>query len=238
MYILGRGSKWRNNEIRFSLRSVEKYLPHRKIWIIGERPKFLRNIEHIHATDAYDNKLTNAVFKIRAACREGEISDRFVLMNDDFFFLRPTPRIETFTLGNMAAAIIDHKTQAGYYFTALRETRNLLNAAGFADPVNYEVHYPIVIEKKKFLEATDAIDWTDHAYLFRSVYGNTFGLGGKKRLDTKIYDISELKRLSKGDMISTSDRVVLRPEFQGFIYQKFPNPSRYEDPETDPGRLP
>ncbi len=41
VYILGKGSKWSDNEIRFSLRSIEKYFDYRKIFIIGEKPESL-----------------------------------------------------------------------------------------------------------------------------------------------------------------------------------------------------
>lgn len=238
LYILGRGSKWRNNEIRFSLRSVEKYLPHARIFVIGECPKFLRNVVHIPALDAYDNKLTNAIFKIRSACREIDLSEQFVLMNDDFFFLRHTPRIESFILGKTRTAIANHSTKAGYYFSAMRKTQDLLNAAGHTDPDDYEVHYPMMIEKQKFLEITDAIEWEQDGYLFRSLYGNTYEIGGKRRKDTKLHNIEDLDDLAAGDLLSTADRVVLRPEFQHFIYNHFPNPSRYEAPETNPGRIP
>lgn len=237
LYILGRGSKWRNNEIRFSLRSVEKNLPHARIFIVGERPKFLKNIVHIPAIDPYDNKLANAVFKLRAACREIDLSEKFILMNDDFFILRATNKIEASILGTMQDAILNHKTKAGYYYQAFRKTKDLLVATGIERPLDYEVHAPMIIEKQKFLEMTDSIEW-EEGYLFRSIYGNLYEVGGKKRIDTKVHDIVFLKKLSEGSILSTADRVVLRPEFQRFIYKSFPHPSRYEDPQTDPGILP
>lgn len=44
VYILGSGSQWRNNELRFSLRSVQKNLKgYRNIYIVGENPGFLKN---------------------------------------------------------------------------------------------------------------------------------------------------------------------------------------------------
>lgn len=236
LYILGRGSKWRNNEIRFSLRSVEKYLPHARIFIVGECPKFLRNVVHIPAIDPYENKIANAIFKIRAACREIDLSERFILMNDDFFLLRPIKRIEPMILGTLSDALANHSTKAGYYFNAIRKTQDLISAAG-QKALDYEVHAPMILEKQKFLSLTDAVEWTE-GFLFRSLYGNTFEIGGKKRKDTKVHRIDQLEDLAQYDIISTADRVVLRPEFQHFIYNLFPTPCRYEDPATDPGRMP
>jgi hypothetical protein len=238
LYILGSGSKWRNNEIRFSLRSVEQNLPHGRVFVIGECPKFLRNVIHIHALDPYEVKTANAIFKIRAACREIDLSEKFILMNDDFFVIRRMDRIEPETLGTLSDAIKNHSTKAGYYYQGLRKTHELIKQSGVENPLDYEAHTPMIIEKQKFLSLTDAVEWTE-GYLHRSLYGNTFGVGGKKRKkDTKVHSIEQLPELIQGDIISTADRVVLRPEFQHFIYNQFPNPSRYEDPETEPGKMP
>lgn len=192
---------------------------------------------HVPALDPYAVKTVNAIFKLRAACREIDLSEKFVLMNDDFFVLRPHQRIEAQHLGPLADSIRDHSTKTGYYFRGLRMTQDLLNTAGHQIPLSYEVHAPMIFEKQKFLELTDAIDWTE-GYLFRSLYGNTYEIGGRKIKDTKVHTVDQLETLAKGEVLSTADRVVLRPEIQHFLYAMFPNPSRYEDPETDPGLLP
>lgn len=233
VYILGSGSKWFNNEIRYSLRSL-KNVNHGQIFIVGKCPHWARNVNHIEAVDCFENKLMNAIHKIRMACMDERISEKFVLMNDDFMFLIQTPKILDYTLGNIRTAIENHSTQGGYYFNALGNTRDLLQAAGITDPINYEVHYPIVFEKRKFLEMTDAIQWDKTGYLFRSIYGNIYGLGKKQRKDTKIYSIDELPRFTGSDLISTSDKVVLFHKFQKFIEEKFPEVSQYEDPEGAP----
>lgn len=243
VYILGNGSRWQDNEIRFSLRSLQKYVPHNRVFVVGERPAWLQNIEHIPAIDGFEKhtaarKLKNAIHKIRTACLHPDVGEKFVLMNDDFFFLRNVSCIETVHLGPINEAIREHSTKDGYYYAAMIETRDLLNASGFEVPMNYEAHYPMVIEKRKFLKMSESITWHDTGYLFRSIYGNVFGIGGKKRpADTKLYFASDLKLLASGDFISTSDRVALSPQFQKFIKERFPEPSRYEDPETTPEAL-
>lgn len=233
VYILGSGSKWFNNEIRYSLRSL-KYVKHGKVFIVGNFPDWIRNAIHIPAVDSYEHKLKNAIHKIRTACKDPRVSEKFVLMNDDFIFLRPHPQIIDYTLGTIRTAIENHSTKEGYYFNALGSTRDVLQQAGIDDPINYEVHYPIVFEKKKFLAMTDALAWDEMGYLFRSIYGNIYGLGNRKREDTKIYSIKDLSQFTDKDLISTSDRVVLFHQFQKFIEKKFPEPSQYEDPEGAP----
>ena len=42
VYPIGQGSSWKNNELRFSLRSIEKYgINVGKLFIVGELPDFL-----------------------------------------------------------------------------------------------------------------------------------------------------------------------------------------------------
>ena len=41
VYILGNGSKFNNEEIRYSLRSLEKFVNFDRVFIVGECPKFL-----------------------------------------------------------------------------------------------------------------------------------------------------------------------------------------------------
>ena len=44
VYILGDGSKWGNNEIKYSLRSLEKYGKNiRDVYICGNKPYFVNN---------------------------------------------------------------------------------------------------------------------------------------------------------------------------------------------------
>ena len=51
VYALGSGSKWDNNELRYSLRSLEKnFLDLRNIYIVGTFPHFLQDPNPEHAT--------------------------------------------------------------------------------------------------------------------------------------------------------------------------------------------
>lgn len=228
VYILGHGSKWQNNEIRYSLRSAAKNLPHGKVFVIGCKPEFL-NVEHIPAPDPYDHKTKNAIFKMLLACLNPAVSDPFILMNDDFFVLKPMPEVVPYSLGPLQKYIAEHKTQRGYYFQGNIDTMQALREAGIANPLSYEVHWPIVFEKKKLLGLIRTLDWQQTGYLLRSVYYNVYPPHKIEQVpDVKAYHIEDLKRLKNGRLISTNDRVVLHHEFQEWISDKFPEPSPYE----------
>lgn len=241
VYILGNGSKWNDNELRYSLRSLEKHFKHGRVFIVGALPEWLQNVIHIDVQDSFEysdgGKMRNAIKKIRAACKSEDISDSFVLMNDDFYFLKDCPEIMPYSLGTVQDMIDRHRTKKGYYFNALRGTMHFIQRQGIETPIGYGIHYPIVYEKEKFLQMTVGIDMRQIAYSWRTIYGNIFNIGNVKREDTKIHcfeDFEEfLKREETTDFLSSSDRVVLIPQFQEWIRKRFPEPSKYERNRTD-----
>src|SRR5690349_20419873 len=88
VYPLGKGSRWKNNEIKYSLRSVEKHLQnYGKVFVIGEKPNFLANVNHIPAEDKHPIPDSNIFEKLKTACETKEISDTFLFFNDDHYLL-------------------------------------------------------------------------------------------------------------------------------------------------------
>lgn len=228
VYILGTGSRWKNNEIRYSLRSLTQYVPHRRVIIIGHKSDWMTKVLHIPAVDDQENKMQNAIQKIRIACQIEGLSQEFILMNDDFFFLKEHQKIETFTNGTLAKMRDDHKTQAGYYFYAIKNTLDLLQQAGIKEPLNYEHHRPMRIDKTKFLTMVDALNWKKEIYIFRSIYGNIYGVPAIDKPDCKIFSFNHLSKIERGDIISTDNPVVMTKKFQTWIQNKYPTRSKYE----------
>lgn len=94
LYVIGTGSKWRNNELRYSLRSVEKHLKgYDRIFIVGDVPDFISNCNVILNPDAttagsnYRHEY-NIYNKIVCAIKYTDISDNFLFINDDHFFVK------------------------------------------------------------------------------------------------------------------------------------------------------
>jgi hypothetical protein len=236
VYLLGSGSPWDNNEIRYSLRSLV-HLPHDKVFVVGERPEWLQNIIHLDVRDnfAYLNggKFRNVIQKIRAACQDERVSESFVLMNDDFFFLTDTTEIKPYANGTLESMIEQYPDKKSQYYNALVRTKQFLQKQGIEQPINYAVHYPIIYEKKKFLQMTDDIDWLEKGYSWRTIYGNLFDIGRLDREDPKVSSaIAFFKKFAEqkdvGDFLSISDNLALLPEFQKWIAERFPNKSLYE----------
>jgi len=230
VYILrNSGTRWMNNEIKYSIRSVERNINFRNIFIVGGLPLFFdsKKINHIVADDPYSNKLKNAIYKISLACNDERISENFVLMNDDFFFLKKVEKIDYFNKGKLEVSKKNHSTKGGYYYRAICNTLETLKDMGIDDPIDFEVHYPIIINKKKFLETINKISDID-GLLFRSLYGNLNNIKSKYRRDVKIFDIKQFNRSKRNDLISTDERVVTSDKFQKWIKEKFKEKTVYE----------
>jgi hypothetical protein len=210
---------------------VEKYLNnHGRIFIVGRCPGWIDRefVTHIQMDDPYDNKLKNAMAKIMAACDDRRVTEEFILMNDDFIFLKKTDEIKSFIRGTLLAAEEEHLTRSGYYFKAIAKTRKILFNLGIKTDKNFEIHYPMMFEKTKFRDMEKQIDFKGEGLLFRSLYGNINNVGARVRSDFKLYDISELDELKSGEFISTDNRVVREPEFEKWIKRKFSERSKYE----------
>lgn len=186
VYILGTGSHWQNNEIRYSLRSVEKNVSGiRKIFIIGERPSFINDeVIHIPYKDVYTNKARNIMAKILRACNDTRITKNFMLWNDDYFAMQPFSAID---YPYYFKCDLHHSVRInkGEYKLHCEETLKVLIANGL-NVKNFDCHYPIIYDKFKAKKMIEKFDWnTKHGYVFRSMYCNYWNIEGEFRLDCK-----------------------------------------------------
>src|SRR6187397_2321209 len=87
VYVLGSGSAWADNELRFSLRSL-KYLDQvDRIFIVGNCPPWVQNVEHVYFGDRFSCKEKNIMLKLAYACGHPDLSEHFLHLHDDHFCL-------------------------------------------------------------------------------------------------------------------------------------------------------
>lgn len=88
VYPLSNKSVWKNNELRYSLRSLEKFAVNLgRVFVVGSKPEWLTNVVHIPMTDSFRrNKDANIIKKVRAAIAAG-CTERFIFASDDQFLL-------------------------------------------------------------------------------------------------------------------------------------------------------
>jgi hypothetical protein len=179
VYIIRRGG---SEELRYSIRSVEMNMPHRNIWVVGYRPDwYIGNFWMCRDTATKFKNLNNAMLAI---CDNPNITENFILMNDDFFVINKIDNVETFHGGSLKPKVEEYKELSpGMYYRYLADTYLMLTRRGVSDPIDYELHMPMIFNKTILKE----ILLKDMGGFPRSVYGNLAKIGGTKARDVKVY---------------------------------------------------
>ena len=226
VYILGTGSTWHDNELRYSLRSACRYYPHTKLLLVGHCPAWLRGAAHLAVQDVYPSAVENVIHKLSAAVHSGALDEDVTLMNDDFLFLQPVQGpMPTYTRGRLADRVAAMDPNNSYH--ALHERcLKLLRAWGIAEPLDYGTHTPMRMRRSLMLEVLQRFGGTGSAYPFRTCYGNMHRIPGTHTQDVKLHRRWEYP----GDraLLSTDDAVVHEPAFQAWVARRFPEPCKYE----------
>lgn len=184
---LGTGSRVKNFELRICLRTIEKYLAgYRNIWIIGERPEWLRGINHIPAGDPHRVPDWNIMEKITLACQCPEITDSFLFMNDDHYLLSPfdAPTFPYFCRENLD----EYVKKRGLDSYGRRADNTLRHLLSRNLPIkHYDVHTPIVYNKILFQQHVTSADWkgTPNGFIIKSLYANSEKIEGEYYKDNK-----------------------------------------------------
>lgn len=216
-----------NEELRYSIRSVMANFPKAKIWVIGEPPRWY--VGNSIFVKQRDTKYSNARNNLQAICDSSEINDNFVLMNDDFFIIKPIKHIENYHGGLLADKIdyYEDLTPRSSYVKSLQNTHTRLLKRGIENPLDYELHVPMAMNKAGLRASLH------HTALWRSMYGNIFGVGGKQIKDVKIYyngpltDKNHDYKNSDLPYVSTDDRS-FDELLQNVLLKMFPTASKHE----------
>jgi hypothetical protein len=215
-----------NEELRYSLRSIEKNMPEGRVWLIGNRPKwYIGDLVYVKDVGGKFENIRNC---IRVASEHLEISDNFVLMNDDFFALNKISIVPTLHGGLLIDKIERYKElgMASKYIKLLELTYKQLVSVGIKDPIDYDIHVPMIMNKNKLKESLDI------AYFPRSTYGNFANIGGEKITDVKIYGSEKSKVSTDANFISTEDKSFISLR-KNLLVNSFPTPGLLENPHYD-----
>lgn len=224
---LGNGSIWKNNELRYCLRSIQKHCKDfRNIVLIGEKPDWIHNVIHIPYVETAKHDL-NIWHKTVFACKQEQISDNFLFCNDDFFFLKPFstdyPNIHMGTLSDYLL-----KTRPIPYYFKVERTYQLLLKNNLPT-IHYDIHRPIVFNKAEFLEMA-AFFHPEGELIMKSCYGNYWKLEAEQADDVKVsakYKDQLEKHLRGADMFSIYDSLC-GMELYNYLERWFSRKSKFE----------
>ena len=158
LYLLGPGSKHDNVELKYSLRSIEKYcIGYDRVFVVGQRPEWLTNVEYYFCEDDLGCSHKNMMKKILFACKNTDISEDFVMQADDHFYVKPYDfnQIAPYERGELPTKFKEIEV-APTYRTSLIDTRNFLSSHGY--PIrNCSQHCGIWFKKSLWLQIEEEI---------------------------------------------------------------------------------
>ncbi len=219
---LGKGSKYNNIELKFCLRAMEKHLSgFRNVWIVGQLPDFLKNVYHIPYEDKHLIPDRNIMEKLAAACQHEDITDSWLMFNDDIFLLQDY-EASTFPYyyDNTIEKYFKRRGNDGYGKRA-NNTLKYLRSQKLPDKY-FDVHTPIVYNKKIFLENIVPLPWYQEGFIIKSLYANMLKIKGEEMFDTK------LNRPPRKDAKIFSTFPGVHSLVFKYLEEKFPTKSKYE----------
>jgi hypothetical protein len=165
-----------NQELRFSLRSLAN-LPHRRVFVAGYAPDWLKNVTVIDVPKR-QNKFDTVQNNVRAVLNHPGLGEQFIYFNDDFYVTKP-----------IDGALVHHGGPASLYrprqeiWMRYNNTLKHLANAHVLLPATYDgTHVPLPIVTEL---AHRWVPETPSGCLWRTWYGNRADIGGTQTRDVK-----------------------------------------------------
>jgi len=254
LYVLGIGSRWQNNELRYSLRSLDAFCPMPKhIYIAGERPEFINwgrsdGITHIPLPEIGGSKVQHVGRKLIGAMPYLRERD-FVLMNDDFILTRAhdcTREAGPFAWGRRHAGLLTERlasikpkyrtsrvsyganaAHGSMYYRAILKSFQFLQTVGEQPWLAYNVHEPMDLSADLVLNTGAACPFWE-GYSFRILYGNLHSC----EFDRSVPAVVDMKiagqELIPAGVNSISLSSAVRDPMQTWLANRFQKKSRWE----------
>lgn len=199
-------------ELKYTLRSLKNLTDwNGEVYIVGDREDWFSDIWHIPVSTIPNQPLKDVENKIRIALTRSGIEDDYIYMNDDIYICSKT-KTKWLHRGELQG------DTTGYYRKLKLYTRKWLALRGITEPLDYEVHAPVLMNKEKRLEISKHIVASNYSVQARSLYGNMYKVGGELFEDKKTHS----SKLLSGQIISTQD-------FTDELQKLFPKKSQFEE---------
>jgi hypothetical protein len=207
-------------------------VPHGRIFMVGYKPSWVKNVEFIDGGNSAPNARANLWQNLWLACSHPELSDEIVITNDDVYIIGAVAEVPVLYRGLLADQVQKVTKRAGsrgWWQESLATTLAVLTAAGYADPLSYELHTPFPCNRHAMAETLTRYGHvTPHnPPQWRTLYGVTHQIGGTKGLDGKATRPGPVAR-----PYHSTDDTSWR-YFRARFSQMFPTPSPYERPTVD-----
>ena len=217
-----------NDELRHSLRSVEANVPHRKVWVAGHCPWWVKNVEAIELPPLED-RFDNQHQSLTAAVNHPDLADEFYYFNDDIYAVeRFDGLLPALHLGPLADYIdwlrAIGKRHTSEWLAGMVEMLDLLRAQGVNDPLCYENHAPHRFRKadmQRFVQMR-----TRH-FLPAQFYPLSGLPDGTRAVDAKSGKLGD-PLAAQMPFLSSDDSDWEHSRIGEFVREMFPTPCFYE----------
>lgn len=231
VYLVKNGRE--NEELIYSLRTI-KNIPHDKVFIVGGCPDEINKEKVIHVQVLQTgNKYQNTTNNLELICKDPRLSEEFILMNDDFFIINPIidPKKELNLSRGTVEKVVEEYTKiygkdANLYILGMRQTKIFLEDIGIKNPLSYELHIPIVMDKTGVLRVLSLPNIKSLRVIHkRTIYGNLNKKDSKITTDVKVNGRSYTP-IYNDKFLSTADDTwnYVKP----YIHGLFPEKGEYE----------
>ena len=212
-------------ELKYSLRSVEKNFPINRVWFVGGQPEGLEpdiRIPHKQVGNSKWEMIRSSMWK---AVSDERLSEDFFLFNDDFFVMEPvdTDSFRNFVDGTLERRIDELHSESGMnaYTRTLFKLEQELKTM-HEPTMNYDVHLPMLLNKEQVRSTL----YKCSSPQMRSAIGNINRLPFVIHPDVKVYDLESVP--VNETYLSTNDDTFRKGNVGKYIRETFTTKSRFE----------
>jgi hypothetical protein len=224
-------------ELRYTLRSIEKYLTgFADVWIIGHAPTWCKGVYHLDFPwYGPERPNFNIRDKLLHAANEERISDYFLYFNDDHILTKPAdaknyPDYYDGYLGDRV-----YKENQTPYNEIVENTHKMLRWRPSA--LYYDVHTPIAINKNDFLSIMASMAWHPPGYIIKSIYRNQVVHRPPRHKNEKVKDLKVIRPIDNPNKwhqlmtevpVISTDAGAINACFRQVMEEVFPQKSNFE----------
>ena len=212
-------------ELKYSLRSVEKNFPINRVWFVGGQPEGLEpdiRLKHEQVGNSKWEMIRSSMWK---AVSDERLSEDFFLFNDDFFVMEPvdTDSFRNFVDGTLERRIDELHSESGMnpYTRTLFKLEQELKTM-HEPTMNFDVHLPMLLNKEQVRSTL----YKCSSPQMRSAIGNINRLPFVIHPDVKVYDLESVP--VNETYLSTNDDTFRKGNVGKYIRETFTTKSRFE----------
>jgi hypothetical protein len=230
---LGSESCWQNNELRYSLRSMEKHLTgFDEVVVVGDTlPAWLTGVTPVNIPDAGKFRSMNTLVKITETLKLTR-ADKFVLWYDDIFLTKTfnARSFPNYFKGNLLknfSKLSDHSL----YKQSRLITYQTLFHHGYTTHC-FECHCPFVFNTGDFIRIMKLFPNRAPGYLYKSLYANIMKVHATKMNQLMLHEPLDhdqiSSRIGEHGFFSIRDQA-LNEDLKQWLGAQYPDSSKFEN---------